>query len=57
MTATLKLLSSMATREVLNELATRYERDTNQKIATEAAGGVDVAMASGPRMSRIPELK
>ena len=43
MTATLKLLSSMATREVLNELATRYERDTNQKIATEAAGGVDVA--------------
>jgi molybdate transport system substrate-binding protein len=33
----------MATREVLNELAARYERDTKQKIATEAAGGVDVA--------------
>ena len=43
MPATLKLISSMATREVLNELAARYERDTNQKIATEAAGGVDVA--------------
>jgi molybdate transport system substrate-binding protein len=33
----------MATREVLNELAGRYERDTGQKVATEAAGGVDVA--------------
>jgi molybdate transport system substrate-binding protein len=43
MTATLKLISSMATREVLNELAARYERDTGQKIAAEAAGGVDVA--------------
>jgi molybdate transport system substrate-binding protein len=43
MPATLKLISSMATREVLNELAARYERETGQKIATEAAGGVDVA--------------
>ena len=43
MPATLKLISSMATREVLNELATRFERDTSQKVATEAAGGVDVA--------------
>lgn len=43
MPATLKLISSMATREVLNELAARYERDTHQKVATEAAGGVDVA--------------
>jgi molybdate transport system substrate-binding protein len=43
MASTLKLISSMATREVLNELAARYERDTQQKIATEAAGGVDVA--------------
>src|SRR6185295_8609464 len=40
---TLKLISSMATREVLNELAARFERDTNQKVVTEAAGGVDVA--------------
>jgi len=43
MTSTLKLISSMATREVLNELAARYERDSGQKVATEAAGGVDVA--------------
>jgi molybdate transport system substrate-binding protein len=43
MPATLKLISSMATREVLTELAARFERDTNQKVATEAAGGVDVA--------------
>jgi molybdate transport system substrate-binding protein len=39
----LKLLSSMATREVLRELAARYERETGQPIATQAAGGVDVA--------------
>src|SRR5215831_13860872 len=37
---TLKLISSMATREVLNELVGRY---TTEKISTEAAGGVDVA--------------
>jgi molybdate transport system substrate-binding protein len=43
MPAPLKLISSMATREVLNELASRFERDTGQKVATEAAGGVDVA--------------
>jgi molybdate transport system substrate-binding protein len=43
MPATLKLISSMATREVLNELAARFERDTGQRVATEAAGGVDVA--------------
>lgn len=43
MPATLKLISSMATREVLNELAARVERETGQKVATEAAGGVDVA--------------
>jgi molybdate transport system substrate-binding protein len=43
MASTLKLISSMATREVLNELAARYERDSGQKVATEAAGGVDVA--------------
>jgi molybdate transport system substrate-binding protein len=43
MPATLKLISSMATREVLNELAARFERDAGQKVVTEAAGGVDVA--------------
>jgi molybdate transport system substrate-binding protein len=39
----LKLLSSMATRELLNELAAEYERSTGQPVVTEAAGGVDVA--------------
>ena len=39
----LKLLSSMATRELLNELAARYERSTGQPVMAEAAGGVDVA--------------
>jgi molybdate transport system substrate-binding protein len=39
----LKLISSMATREVLGELAARYERETRQPVTTEAAGGVDVA--------------
>ena len=33
----------MATREVLAELATRFEQDTGRAVATEAAGGVDVA--------------
>jgi molybdate transport system substrate-binding protein len=39
----LKLISSMATREVLSELASQYERGTAQPVTTEAAGGVDVA--------------
>lgn len=39
----LKLLSSMATREVLSELASQYQRATSQTVTTEAAGGVDVA--------------
>lgn len=33
----------MATREVLRELATRYQEATKQAVVTEAAGGVDVA--------------
>lgn len=33
----------MATREVLRELARRYESATGNTVATEAAGGVDVA--------------
>ena len=41
--APLKLLSSMATREVLAELVSRYERAAQQRVASEAAGGVDVA--------------
>ena len=39
----LKLLSSMATRELLNELIAQYERATGQAVTAEAAGGVDVA--------------
>src|SRR5580692_2092154 len=39
----LKLLSSMATRELLIELIAQYERKTGQAVTAEAAGGVDVA--------------
>jgi molybdate transport system substrate-binding protein len=39
----LKLISSMATREVLAELAARFQQDTQRAVTTEAAGGVDVA--------------
>jgi molybdate transport system substrate-binding protein len=39
----LKLLSSMAPREVLAELATCCARDLSQPLVTDAAGGVDVA--------------
>ncbi len=40
---TLKLLSSMATRELLGELVKGCERDLSQPVIAEAAGGVDVA--------------
>lgn len=33
----------MAPRELLAELASRYQRASAQAVATEAAGGVDVA--------------
>jgi molybdate transport system substrate-binding protein len=39
----LKLLSSMATRELLNELVSQYQRSTGHAVISEAAGGVDVA--------------
>ena len=39
----LKMLSSMATREVLVELASQYQRISSQQVVAEAAGGVDVA--------------
>src|SRR5260370_29786176 len=39
----LKLLSSMATRDVLREMVSRYEMETARAVSTEAAGGVDVA--------------
>ena len=39
----MKLLSSMAPREVLAELARAYSREHGPPITTEAAGGVEVA--------------
>lgn len=39
----LKLISSMAAREVLAKLAAQYEAATGQPVRCEAAGGVDVA--------------
>lgn len=41
--ASLRLISSMATRDVLAELASAFERATGQSVVAEAAGGVDVA--------------
>jgi molybdate transport system substrate-binding protein len=39
----LKLISSMATREVLAELVARHQRATGRQVVSEAGGGVDVA--------------
>ena len=39
----LKMVSSMATRELLAALATRFELRTSRAVIVEAAGGVDVA--------------
>lgn len=39
----LKLLSSMATRELLSELLREYQRSSGHSVISEAAGGVDVA--------------
>ncbi|RZF27440.1 ABC transporter substrate-binding protein [Paraburkholderia sp. UYCP14C] len=36
-------ISSMATRQLLAELATSYERRTGQRVAIESVGGVDAA--------------
>jgi molybdate transport system substrate-binding protein len=43
MTQPLKLISSMATRELLAEMVSLYQRQSGQSIISEAAGGVDVA--------------
>jgi molybdate transport system substrate-binding protein len=40
---TLRLISSMATRELLAELAAQHEQSSGQRVVAEAAGGVDVA--------------
>ena len=39
----IKLISSMATREILAELIAQYQATTSQSVVAEAAGGVDVA--------------
>jgi len=41
--ATLKMISSMATRELLSALATRHQQQTGQPVNAESGGGVDVA--------------
>ncbi len=43
MTHTLRMISSMATRELLAALAAQYQRDTGHAVQAESAGGVDVA--------------
>ena len=40
---TIKLLSSMATRDVLAELAGQYQQASGCQVVPESAGGVDVA--------------
>jgi molybdate transport system substrate-binding protein len=42
-TRPLKLISSMAARELLRELSDQYQSATGETVVTEAAGGVDVA--------------
>ena len=42
-TRPLKLISSMAARELLRELSDQYQAATGETVITEAGGGVDVA--------------
>ncbi len=42
-TPSLKMISSMATRELLRELAAAYQAARSQPVVSESAGGVDVA--------------
>jgi molybdate transport system substrate-binding protein len=43
MQAALKMVSSMATRELLSALAARHQQQSGQPVKAEAGGGVDVA--------------
>jgi molybdate transport system substrate-binding protein len=43
MSAPLKMISSMATREMLAALASQYQQATGQLVQAEAGGGVEVA--------------
>ncbi len=42
MTAPLKIISSMATKELLAMLGPQYTRESGQPVISEAAGGVDI---------------
>lgn len=42
-TTPLKMISSMATRELLSALAAQFQQRTGQSVNAQAAGGVDVA--------------
>jgi molybdate transport system substrate-binding protein len=55
MTAPLKILSSMATRQVLAELAAAFEARTSQSVALQSVGGVDAArrVREGERLDAI----
>ena len=43
MVAPIRMISSMATRQVLAELVAQHERTTGQPVAVESVGGVDAA--------------
>jgi molybdate transport system substrate-binding protein len=43
MSQSLRMISSMATRELLAALAARYQQQTGQAVDAQAGGGVDVA--------------
>jgi molybdate transport system substrate-binding protein len=43
MAAQIRIISSMATRQVLAELVAQYQQTTAQPISTESIGGVDAA--------------
>ncbi|MET0281270.1 MAG: substrate-binding domain-containing protein [Steroidobacteraceae bacterium] len=47
MTAPLKLISSMATRELLASLAAQFQSRHGEAVQTESAGGVEVARRIG----------
>ncbi len=43
MAAPLKIIASMATRQLLTELAAQFEQTSGIRVATESVGGVDAA--------------
>ena len=43
MTATLTGISSMATRQLLTELAKAFEQQSSYRVSVESVGGVDAA--------------